>query len=325
MDNDGPYYDHFEHGMTIPPLPSVTVTEADNVAYRMITGDQHLPSADRGVYGAVSGADGASGGAMVYPSLVMQYSIGQTTNATRRAIANLYYRSVRILRPVQIGETLSTTTTVLGLADSKPKGDVHRGKVWLGIETAGDDGPVARYERCALVASSAGSPGHGDEIPGPSEPVPLDEVADLVPDWNLGPLTKTEWAVGEERADAMRDHVDLAPSLARMTFNQAFVHRDATASIYNKRLVYGGHVQGLAQSSLSRVLPGIATIVAWDGCDHVGPAFEGDLLAFRHRLVDERAAGGGRLMRFEVRGAAVDAEGQVGDDILVWTPVVFAP
>ena len=320
-DTDGPYYDEFTKGMTIPSLPPVTVTEADNVAYRMITGDQHLPSADRAKYAAVSG----SSTGMIYPSLAMQYSIGQTTNATRRAIANLYYRSVRILRAVEVGETLSTTTTVLGLADSKPKGDLHRGKVWLGIETVGDNGPIVQYERCALVASRGGSPGHSDEIPGPSDPVPLAEVAGLAPSWDLSALPRTDWTVGDEAVDAMKDHVDLAPSLARMTFNQAFVHRDGTASIYNKRLVYGGHVQGLAQSSLSRVLPGIASVVAWDGCDHVGPAFEGDLLAFRHKLVDEHSLDNGRLLRFEIRGAACDDTGTPGDDILVWTPIVFAP
>lgn len=330
MDNDGPYYDDFEKGMTIPPLPPVTVTEADNVAYRMITGDQHRPSADRRLYAALTrrpaegSTRGSTGSGLVCPGLVMQYSIGQTTNATRRAIANLYYRSVRIVRPVEVGETLHTTTTVLGLADSRPKGDQHRGKVWLGIETAGDGGPVAAYERCALVASRGPSPGHGDEIPGPSDPVPLADVSDLVPDWDLEPLPTTDWPVGEERADAMRDHIDLAPSLARMTFNQAFVHRDATASIYGKRLVYGGHVQGLALASLTRVLPGLTTVVAWDGCDHVGPAFEGDLLAFRHTPVEELEVGGGRVLRFDVRAATVSDDGTVGDDILVWTPVVLA-
>jgi 2-methylfumaryl-CoA hydratase len=317
---DGPYYDEFTSGMTIPPLPPVTVTEADNVAYRMITGDQHLPAADRSLAQKLTGRDAA----MVYPGLAMQYSIGQTTNATRRAIANLYHRSVRILRTVEVGETLRTTTTVLGLADGKPKDGQHRGKVWLGIETTGDGGPVARYERCALVAARHGSPGHADAIPGPSDPVPLAEVASLAPSWDLGLLPHTDWPVGETRADPMRDHVDLAPSLARMTFNQAIVHRDGTASIYHKRLVYGGHVQGLAQASLSRLLPGLACIVAWDGCDHIGPAFEGDLLAFRHTLVEEQAAGSGRLLRFEVRGATVGADGQAGDDILVWTPIVLA-
>lgn len=319
--NDGPYYDEFAKGMTIPWLPPVTVTEADNVAYRMITGDQHLPSADRRLAAELTGREVA----MVYPALAMQYSIGQTTNATRRAIANLYYRSVRILRTVDVGETLRTTATVLGLSDGKPKDGQHRGKVWLGIETVGSNGPVVRYERCALVAARTTSPGHADEIPGPSEPAPLADLVALAPSWNLAALPMTEWPVGETRADAMRDHVDLAPALARMTFNQAFVHRDGTASIYRKRLVYGGHVQGLAQASLSRVLPGLATVVAWDGCDHVGPAFEADLLAFRHTLVEELPTAGGRLLRFEVRGATVDGEGNVGNDILVWTPIVFAP
>ena len=37
MDNDGPYYDDFELGMTIPPLPAITVTEADTVSYTHLT------------------------------------------------------------------------------------------------------------------------------------------------------------------------------------------------------------------------------------------------------------------------------------------------
>ena len=321
MDNDGPYYDDFEHGMTIPPLPAVTVTEADNVAYRMITGDQHFASADQDAYRRVSG----SSNALVNPGLVMQFAIGQTTNATRKAIANLYYRSVRILRSVEIGETLKTTTTVLGLSDAKPKDGQHRGKVWLGIETSTDRGPVVQYERCALVASKSGSPGHSSEIPGPSDPAPLEDLTKLVPEWDLSVLSPTGWDLGESRTDAMSDHVDLAPSLARMTFNQAFVHRDASASIYGKRLVYGGHVQGLAQASLSRLLPGLATIVAWDGCDHIGPAFEGDLLKFRHELKEILPVNGGRLMRFEIRGATTTEQESSDSDILVWTPIVFAP
>ena len=112
VSNDGPYYDDFEIDMMIPPLPAVTMTEADNVAYRMITGDQHFASADCDAYQSISGSTNR----LVNPGLVMQFAIGQTTNATRKAIANLYYRSVRILRPVEIGETITTTTKVLGLA-----------------------------------------------------------------------------------------------------------------------------------------------------------------------------------------------------------------
>ena len=211
------------------------------------------------------------------------------------------------------------------MSDAKPKDGQHRGKVWLGIETSGDGRPAVQYERCALVASRAGSPGHASDIPGPSDPAPLEDLAALVPEWDLSGMPVTPWELEETRTDAMRDHVDLAPSLARMTFNQAFVHRDASASIYGQRLVYGGHVQGLAQASLSRMLPGSATIVAWDGCDHVGPAFEGDLLEFRHELKEIFPVTGGRLMRFEIRGTTMNEHGSADSDILVWTPIVFAP
>ena len=123
-------YEDFSVGATLPPLPAITLTEADNSFYRAVTGDQHALAADAAVYRAIGGTS-----ALVNPALVMQVSIGQSTMATRQAIANLYYRQVRVLRPVEVGETLATVTTVLGLADSSPKGDQHRGKVWLGITT----------------------------------------------------------------------------------------------------------------------------------------------------------------------------------------------
>lgn len=320
----GPLYEDFTVGATLPSLPSITLTEADNAIYRAITGDQNLLAADRTVARRVSGSDAG----VANPGLVLQYSIGQTTMATRQAIANLYYRSVRVLRPVFVGQTLTTTTTVLGLKDSAPKGDQFRGKVWLGIVTSSEDGPVVEYERCALVRGRGpGQPGHDDEIPGPSDPTPLDDVAGLVPEWAIGELPSTAWSDGESKVDPLRDHVDLAAPLARLTFNQAAVHRDVTLTANGRRLVYGGHVQGLAQASLTRMLPGLAHVIAWDGCDHVGPAYEGDLIEFRHTPVERITVGDGRLVRFEVVGTKV-ADGQTGPcdpvDILRWTPIVVA-
>lgn len=316
----GPMYEDFVVGAELPPLPSLTLTDADNVVYRAITGDQHALAADTGRYRRVGGR-----GSLVNPGLVMQVSIGQTTMATRQAIANLYYRSVRIRRPVEVGQTLATVTQVLGLADASPKGDQHRGKVWLGITTSSEDGVVAQYERCALVRGRGpDSPGHASQIPGPSDATPLAELVGLVPGWDLAALPSTSWPIGDARVDPLRDHVDLAAPLARLTFNQAAVHRDVTATAAGRRLVYGGHVQGLAQASLTRMLPGLATVVAWDGCNHVGPTHEGDLLELCHTPVEEMAAGSGRLIRFEVVGSVVSAAGDVVE-VLRWTPVVWAP
>src|SRR6187455_3401907 len=52
----GPFYEEFEVGATLPALPSVTLTDADNAVYRAITGDQHALAADASLYRSVSGA-----------------------------------------------------------------------------------------------------------------------------------------------------------------------------------------------------------------------------------------------------------------------------
>ena len=45
---------------------------------------------------------------------------------------------------------------------------------------------------------------------------------------------------------------------------------------------------------MTRALPRLATIVAWAGCDHLGPVFEGDVLRTELRVDGvEPAADGG--------------------------------
>jgi acyl dehydratase len=230
---------------------------------------------------------------------------------------------VRFLRPVELGETIRTTTTVLGLKDSASKGKQHRGKVWLGIRTVSDAGPIVEYERCALVRSRVPDRGGDDAIPGPGAQTPLHALRDALPDWYIGDLPAESWDVGETRVDPLRDHVDLAAPLARLTFNQAAIHRDETLGAGGLRLVYGGHVQGLAEASLTRMLPGLILILAWDGCDHLGPVREGELLEFSHNLVERAEIDrGGAMLRFEVVASA-PAAGRTA--VLRWTPIVWAP
>ncbi|MEZ5343055.1 MAG: hypothetical protein R2706_16905 [Acidimicrobiales bacterium] len=320
--NDGPYYDDLHVGYVFPQLPPVTISEADNLAYRMITGSEHRPSVDATLYQAISG----SSGKLVSPGLALQYSIGQSTSATRRAIANLFYRGVLLKRQVEVGERIETTTTVLGLADSSPKGDLNRGKVLLGIESVGDNGPIASYQRCALLPARGGPSGHNDDLgSATSEPAP-DYVGAVPSGWDLSHLAETNWEVGEERHDAMWDHIDMAPALARMTFNQAMVHRAVAYTAYPTRLVYGGHVIALAEASLTRLLPGFATLVGWGQCNHTGPAFEGDTLSFRHELTSDVPVDAGRLLTFHTRGFREIGE-TLGDtesiEILDWVSVIY--
>ena len=58
-----------------------------------------------------------------------------------------------------------------------------------------------------------------------------------------------------------RDTVTMAPELVRLSLNMAMTHTDVSRSVYDKRLVYGGHTISMAASQLARILPSLAMIV----------------------------------------------------------------
>jgi acyl dehydratase len=322
---DGPFYDQLHVGQELPRQPSITLDEGMAALYQSWVGERLPMALDAGLSEAVTGSPGRLASA----GLVMQLSIGLSTTISRRAIANLFYRDVRIVRPVFLGESIATVVTVAALADGSHKeGRDRRGKVLVDIVTTADGEPAVEYQRCPMLPQAAHeeAPGHHDDLGSDGE-LDLAAYAALVPDhWDFTSLgTPTDWAPGETISDPMRDVIDGATGMVRLTHNLAMVHRDVEKSPYPQHLVYGGHVVGLAQASLSRVLPGMATVVGWHGCDHTGPAFEGDLLSFRHTLLDVAPAGAtnGRAFAVRIEGMAHRADGEA--DVLDWTLVAVAP
>jgi 2-methylfumaryl-CoA hydratase len=316
---DGPYYDWLTVGQVLAPQHAVTLDTGMAALYQSISGESLALTLSDQLSSKVTRNDAR----LASPGLVINLSIGQSTVATRRAIANLFYRNLRLLRPVYLGETLHTTVTIKALSDAAPKPDqVLRGKVLLGIKTTSNGDTVLDYERCALLpVSSTGSlSGHNTEVGPADSPLNLGSYAHLVPsDWQSKEFPPTQrWS---SATDATRDHIDLAAGFARLTHNRAIVHRDETASVYGKRLVYGGHVVALAQASLTRCLPDIATIIGWHSCSHTGPAFEGDLLSFTHELVDQLSVSDEWAMQaVAITGVAIRDNEET--EILRWTVVV---
>ena len=90
--------------------------------------------------------------------------------------------------------------------------------------------------------------------------------------------TTSELEPGQTFVVEAGETVTGAPELARLTLNVATAHTDATGSTHGRRLVYGGHTISVAAAHATRAIPAIATIVAWHGCEHLGPVFEGDVL-----------------------------------------------
>jgi 2-methylfumaryl-CoA hydratase len=324
LPGDGPFYDDLHPGYRFPTPPSVTLEAGSTAGYRMIVGEHWPPGLDHRLASALTGQVAP----LVNPGFVLSCAIGASTIATRRVIANLFYRDVILYRSVHLGETLTTTTEVVAMSDASARtGSPPRGKVLLGITARTDAGVVVDFQRCALIPCRGDvAPGHVGDIGTSHGRLDLARFDAAAPAWDLGLLTQHDlWPIGDTRVDPLRDVVDQATALVRLTHNLAAVHRDAMATVAgDRRLVYGGHTVALAQASLERTLGGLATIVGWHECNHVGPVYEGDLLGFRHTAVaerhrDNRTSGRVRAIRVE----AVAYRG--GDEVVVldWTPVVL--
>ena len=119
------------------------------------------------------------------------------------------------------------------------------------------------------------------------------------------------------------DVVSSAPELARLTLNIAAVHHDSRAGVPG-RLVYGGHTIGLALAQATRLLPNLATVLAWQSCEHTAPVHEGDTLYSDLHVETARELPGDRggvlNLRSVVFAARADSADSAGEDraVLDW-------
>jgi acyl dehydratase len=300
---EGPYFEDFEVGKVYDDAPGVTLTSGHAAAHQAVVGDRLRMPLDVTLSSAVTGRDEP----LAHPNLVCDVAIGQSTGPSQRVRGNLFYRGLVLLRPVFIGDTLHTTTEVVGLKQNRSASGT--GLVALRIQTTNQHGePVLDFWRCPMIPmrDPTAQTGHGDAF----EHIPTE--LDLAPialsarsHWNLdafrartpGPHAGDLWP-NTVYSVSGRDTVTSAPELARLTLNIAMAHTDATSSAHGRRLVYGGHTIGIAAAQTTRALPNLVTLVAWRGCEHVGPVFEGDILSTEvtvtavHPLERDRVGGG---------------------------------
>lgn len=80
-------------------------------------------------------------------------AIGQSTGPTERVVGNLFYRGLILLCPVFVGDTLLTTTEVVGLKQNRPRPDgTATGLVALRIRTENQHGErVLDFWRCPMI------------------------------------------------------------------------------------------------------------------------------------------------------------------------------
>ncbi|MDP7722903.1 MaoC family dehydratase [Mycobacterium sp. TY814] len=278
----GPYFDDLFVGQAFDWAPSATLSPGLAAAHQAIIGDRLRLALDADLCFAVTGAPAA----LAHPGLVCDVAIGQSTVATQRVRANLFYRGLTFHRFPVIGDTLYTRTEVVGLrANTAKPGRAPTGMATLRMTTIDQaDQLVLDFYRCAML------PAGPDWTPGDAA-TRTDDLAAFVATppgvrpteaWNgeafrrkvPGPHFDPGLAGTVLRSTA--DVVSSAPELARLTLNIAATHHDSRVG--GQRLVYGGHTIGLAFAQANRLLPNLVTVLGWESCDHTGPVHEGDTL-----------------------------------------------
>lgn len=324
----GPYFDELEVGRTFRDAPGITLTEGGAATHQAIVGDRLRLALDHELSRRVTGRP-----QLAHPAYVWNTAIGQSTLATHHVRANLFYRGLAFHRAPYLGDTLTTTTEVVGLREnSRRPGRAATGLVGLHIVTRDQHGErVLDFHRCAMLplSNESVSTGCADDLDALGATA---DTADFTASWDLSGYVLhdpvPELAAGSVIEVIGGDIVGSAPELARLTGNVAQVHHDSRAAS-GRRLVYGGHTIGVALSQVSRALPQLVTVLRWEGCDHVGPVHEGDTLRSIVDVLNARArSGGGSLADLRCRVTADDPDQTTGArPVLDWrfTALVASP
>ena len=315
----GPYFDDLQVGLVFDAAPSMTLTAGAAAVHQSIVGDRLRLALDAELATAVTGSTGP----LAHPALVCDVAIGQTTLATQRVKANLFYRGLTFHRFPVIGDTLFTRTEVVGLKQNSAKpGRAPTGLAALRMTTVDDVGRlVLDFYRCAMVPLSDGAPetGHADDLSeiGTAEAPTPDPTAD----WNADayrakvPGAHFDSGLAGSVLRSSADVVSSAPELARLTLNIAATHHDSRVG--GQRLVYGGHTIGLALAQATRLLPNLVTVLGWQSCDHTGPVHEGDTLYSELHVDEAVPLPDGRGGALKLR-SLVFAVGEPARQVLDW-------
>lgn len=296
----GNYFEDFRLGQTIVHATPRTVTTGDVALYTALYGGRFaLSSSD--LFAQQMGLPQAP----VESMLAFHIVFGKTVpDISLNAIANLGYASGRFGQPVYPGDTLSSTSQVLGLRQNR---DGKTGVVYVrtvGVNQRGE--MVVEYVRWVMVRK------RDTAMPAPETVVPTlpDAVTteDLIVSLSSEPgsydsaRAGSPYLWGDYEPGERIDHLDgvtieeadhmlatrLYQNTARVHFNQ-HVEREGR---FGRRIVYGGHIISLARALSFNGLANAQCILAINGGRHTNPSFAGDTIYAWSQVLERLALPG---------------------------------
>ena len=290
--NPGRFFEDYTLGETIQHAVPRTVSGGERALYHALYPARHaLYSSEE--FARTSGLPASPIDDLAAFHLVF----GKTVpDISLNALANLGYAEGRWRLPVYPGDTLSASSTVIGL---KQNSNGKSGVVYVrtkGINQRGE--VVIDYVRWVMVRKRE------FDAPAPETVIP-----DLAPALAAEDLTIPEgldfsrydfglagerhrwgdYAVGEQI-----DHVDGVTVeeaehmiATRLWQNTAKVHFDAGSREDGRRLIYGGHVISMARALSFNGLANAQMVVGLNAGAHANPCYSGDTIKAWSEVIDK--------------------------------------
>lgn len=289
--NPGRFFEDYAIGQVIDHAVPRTVKMGERALYHTLYPARHaLYSSD--AFAQASGLPFSP----LDDLIAFHVVFGKTVpDVSLNAVANLGYAEGRWREPVWPGDTLRSSSEVIGL---KQNSNGKSGVVY--VRTRGmnqHDEVVMDYVRWVMVRKN------DLDAPAPETVIPdLDKVIDpatlVIPkgldftdyDFTLAgePHRMADYEVGE-----IIDHVDGVTleeaehmMATRLWQNTAKVHFDATFRPDGQRLIYGGHVISMARALSFNGLANAQMIAGLNAGAHANPCFSGDTVKAWSEVLD---------------------------------------
>ena len=294
--NPGRFFEDYTVGETIHHAVPRTVSGGERALYHALYPARHaLYSSD------AFAQDCGLPGAPIDDLAAFHVVFGKTVpDISLNALANLGYAEGRWLKPVWPGDTLRSTSEVIGV---KQNSNGKSGVVWVRTKGVNQrDEVVLDYVRWAMVRKfDLEAPAPETVIP---ELKPVLEASDLVVPEGLD-FTGYDFTLagephrwGDYEIGEVIDHVDGVTveeaehmMATRLWQNTAKVHFDASLREDGKRLIYGGHVISMARALSFNGLANAQIVAGLNGGAHANPCFAGDTIKAWSEVLDKAETG----------------------------------
>ncbi len=285
--NSGKFFEDFSVGQTLHHATPRTITEGDVSLYTSLYGPRFaVQSADS--FAMDIGYEAAP----VDDLLVFHMVFGKTVpDISLNAVANLGYADCKFSTPVYPGDTVSTTSKVIGV---KENSNGKTGVVYVRSTGRNQTGEIVLdYVRWVMVRKKdSAAPAPETDVPELPGQVPPTQLGKAVPPINGSAydthLSGSPHLWGDYKVGEKIDHVDgmtveeaehqMATRLYQNTAKVHFNHHTEKEGRFGKRLIYGGHVISMARALSFNGLANGFHLAAINAGRHVAPCFAGDTI-----------------------------------------------